>query len=657
MGSLRLDPVGPISRAYNGDGSYAGLVDRQGEPIEPAGLTIRSGEITFIVPPTGGAGWSSMLQAACDDRHARGGGTVVIGPTPVTKPFTADKPIILHGDTNVVGCGVGVTNVQVADHFPMAQVYSRKEVTPGVWQVGIFDCEQRAVFYILPEAPFDVRGMTLTPSNYRVPPRFEGMTISSNKGLQDGPVSAIYAPNGSTDPEWARVSGAYASPGYPSGVIDLTANPVAYDGFQVDNFEVYSLSGTPYYAGSDRQRGKIGRNVRGIGCGTLDGGGNIVFDAAGYEIKGNDWVVLPGAGFGGNTSPVKGSGQSGSIRSEINAWTQKGPNAYLAVQDIGVNGASLSASVLNGAYRAQIAAGAGNARTGISVTGVHFLPDDGLVTTGQPSGTIPSVPDDAHNASASFAGYRHCVVTGCTFSTDKNGKTFKFVIAAATSAGVRFSGDLSSETGVKPYLTTPFYTDATGSIGYDYFDPHTLTLHLGVHSNGVAAGADIAHTQFVTVDTPLVAAAGLVGQATGAAPAQGYQGERGFASGTAALATGVAADATTITLTGPIEADLFAEVQFSVGGTATTAAVNAVWQASISTAANTLDTSNARVYAGETKAIAVGLQNQPLSALRVGPIAVNLAQGQSQTYHIVAQGNFSTNATITAAAATHWRRW
>lgn len=466
----------------------------------------------YLSPPNDGTTgvWAS-IQAACDAIHASGGGTLVIAPNNPAIPYVFDKTVIHHNDTEIQGCGKGVTVFNVIDHFPLAQVYSRVETPPGsgTWVIGMNDCEQRACFYTIPEAPFNPNGMVNTLSNYSVSIRFSNFTIHGNKNNQDGPMSCIYAPKGASDPEFNRVSGAYAAPGYPTGAIDPNANPVAYDCFETIDVEAHAFSGTAFFGGGDRQRAKLGHGTRGIGCGVLNSDGSIKYDGSGYKFLGNDCVVIPGTGFGSNTSPVSCSGASGSLRSEMNAWTQNGPNSAMSALDNNTNGACTTTTVFNGSYRAQVPSGGANSTKGVILAAIDFRIDDSLhnysytdpithiVTPTAPSGNPFGVTDDSHNGYAQFSGYRHVACFGNAMSVDKNAKSFKYHCTATTSAGVRYSGIATSELGYKSYTAaTPFFTDSTSSIGFDYFDPNTKVLHIGVHSNNVLT---VGNVQFDSV--------------------------------------------------------------------------------------------------------------------------------------------------------------
>src|SRR6185295_11448041 len=168
---------------------------------------------------------------------------------------------------------------------------------------------------------------------------------------------------------------------------------------------------------------------------------------------------------------------------------------------------------------------------------------------------------------------------------------------------------------------------------------------------------NLANTQFVQIDSPLIAAAGIVGRADGTAPPAGFVGEPGASNGTVTLVNNTAADATTLVLAAPGEYDLYMDTQF-VATTATTAAATAYFEASMSTTANSLDTSSARVYAGMALAIPTGLSAQPLVSLQRGPQRVSLSSTMSNaTYHGVVKGSaIGANAAITGAVVLHSRR-
>jgi hypothetical protein len=623
--------------------------------LQSTAATVDASTSVTVYPPTDGVnGWADTIQAACDAVHAKGGGDVLIAPSTA---YIADKTIFVHPDTNVIGSGTGVTLATVKANFPLASCISRVQTSPGVWEVGTFPCEQRAVFYILPEAPFDPLGMVLTTAGYQRVPELANLTILGNKNNQSAQVFGVYAPQGKSDPEWARVSGAYAAPGYPTGVIDLNADAQAYTAWYVHDFECYQLSGTGFYAGPDRQRAKIGNSTNCQQSGTYSGS-SVVLDARGYEILGNDAVIAPGSGFGNNTSPVQGSGQSGHLVAGANLYPQKGPNAYVVFKNQDTNGASLSNSVLNGAAQSQTSTGGSNARKGIVLSGNDFNMSQVLVTSGQPSGTIPSVPDDAHNAYTYYSGYRQCVSAGNVFSVDVNSKSFKYHVSAVNASGVRHSGIASSEPNVQSYLTTPFYTDNTlGVIGYDYLDPYTATLHIGVSWKGLLAGANIASTQFVQMDSPLVVSQGIAGGPGGTAPQVGYLGERIVANGNlASLTNGAQTNIATLVCTAG-EYSLNADIQIVIT-TNPTVATNLQIEFSVSETSATLDGSSSRLYGSQLIPIPAGIN----ASGGIGICHISLADilkspSANKTYYVVVRATGMSTNTLTATATIHGRRW
>jgi hypothetical protein len=291
--------------------------------------------------------------------------------------------------------------------------------------------------------------------------------------------------------------------------------PAAYDCFETLDVEADNFSGTPFFGDTDRQRGKLDRGTRGVSCGILNSDGSILYDAAGYEFYGNDCVVCTGTGFGSNTSPVK-MAASGALKSHLNATSQRGPNSALAVLDLATNGANTTSSVLQAGYRAQVSSGGTYAPKGVVLAAIDGRLDESLHIytytdpltliqySSAPSGNPFGVTDDSHNAYAQFQGYRQVVCGLNAWSADKNGKSFKYHASAIASAGVRYSGVASSETGVQSYVgSSPFFTDNTGSIGYDYYDSFTKQLHLGVHTNNVTTAGTI------VFDSPVTFAAGV----------------------------------------------------------------------------------------------------------------------------------------------------
>lgn len=654
----RLIPIGEVCQDWR-DNVYYGLVNRQGDPIEPNAITL-SGPGTAVVslPQDGVTDVVSVMQAAHDRLLAQGGGPLRVLPRILGRPKFQWKSTFFHDPrVSIEWPGKGLCDFVLAAHFPLASFIYR-DTGSGV--VSYHPILQRCAIYLIPYAPFSPKGTILTPSSEGVPAYYEGFTIDGNASNQDAEVFGIYAPPGKTDPNWAFVAGAYSQDQTvsPGGAINMSADAQAYYGYTTRGVEIFNTSGTQFFSGSDRQRTHLMEGTKGTLGGVNNPDGSALYTARGYDIQGNDgWVF--GGGWGNNNGASQGSGESGMLRVQCNYFPPKGTDAgSISLRDEAVNGSMNVANVINTLARYEVSSGNPIKARGGGYVGNNFLWGGSMQTTGPNAGRPIGATSEDADAFLQVSGYGQTVDIGNVRSVGTDGTVPKYHLSAMQGAGVRYSGIATSNPdGSQSYRgATPFYTDGTlGAIGFDYFDPYAAVLHIGVHWKGLLAGPTIANTQFVQFDSPINPVAGIVGQSGGTAPPAGFQGEPGAANATITLVNNTAADVTTLQLKAPGEYDLYGEVQIAAT-TATAAAAGAYFEISISTAANTLDSSSARLYAGQILPIPAGATNVPMLALRVGPIRVGLSV--NTTYHLVVKGNsLSTNAAISAAGVLHSRRW
>jgi hypothetical protein len=613
----------------------------------------------YVTPPNDGiTGAIAAIQAAHDQLlNDFNGGKLTIAPRLGSQKYLWEKTFFHHPKVKIEWPGKGLADFVLIDHLPLAQ-YRYRDVTTGV--VALRDLPSRCCIYVIPYAPFDLTGQVITPSANGVITAYEGFTIDGNKTAQDGYCYGIYAPPGKTDPNWPFVAGAWSvnqvtNPG--QGTVNMNADAQAYYGYTTRSVEIFNTTGTQFYAGADRQRTHLLEETKGTLGGINNPDGTALYIARGYDIQGNDgWVF--GGGFGNNNGASQGSGESGMMRVQNNVFPPKGNDpASIGVRDFAVNGSMNVCNVIN--TLAQLSVSAGNAIKvrGGGYVGNNFLWGGFMQTSGPNAGRPVGVTTEEGDAFLQFSGYTQTVSMGNVMSVGTDGTTPKYHVSAVQGAGVRHSGIATSNPdGSASYRgATPLYTDNTlGVIGYDYLDPFTATLHIGVHWKGLLAGPNLANTQFVQIDSPLVASAGIVGRSDGAAPPVGMLGEPGASNGTTAgLVTGVDTDLAQLVLVKG-EYDVYAEIVVALGAVSA-AAPQATFELSISTSA-AMDRSSARIYAPAFLAIpAGGASGTPLCSLRVGPLRASLAA--NQTYHMVVKGTNLTTNTITVSGAIHSRRW
>jgi hypothetical protein len=618
----------------------------------------------YVTPPSDGiTGAIAMIQAAHDQLlNDFNGGKLTIAPRLGSAKYLWEKTFFHHPKVKIEWPGKGLADFVLIDHLPLAQ-YVYRDVATGV--VALRDLPARCCIYLIPYAPFDLTGQVITPSANGVITSYEGFTIDGNKTNQDGYCYGIYAPPGKTDPNWPFVAGAFAQNQVtnPGGAVNMNADAQAYYGFNTRAVEIFNTTGTQFFAGADRQRTHLLEETKGTLGGINNPDGSALYIARGYDIQGNDgWVF--GGGFGNNNGASQGSGESGMMRIQNNVFPPKGNDAAsIGVRDEAVNGSMNVGNVINTLARYEVAAGNPIKARGGGYVGNNFLWGGFMQTSGPNTGRPVGVTTDEGDTFLQFQGYGQTVAIGNVFSVGTDGTTPKYHVSATQGAGVlSWNPATSNVDGSKSYRgTTPWFTDNTlGVIGGGWLDPIPASggapvLHIGVSWKGLLAGPNVANTQFVQVDSPLIPAAGIVGRFDGASPPVGMVGEPGANSGTiSAITTGVEADVTTLVLQAG-EHDLYGEVQYVLGAVSV-AAATAYFEVSISTNANTMDRSSARIYAADFLAIpAGGASGTPLRALRVGPLRVSLVA--NQTYHLVIKGvSISTN-TISAAGVLHSRRW
>jgi hypothetical protein len=655
MTRVTVDKFGNLYEILTG--RYTGRYDLYGRE------QLNDPSVGFAALPTDGVtGAVGILQAAHDAVLAAGGGTLRVSPRPIGVKYVWEKTFFRHPKVRIQWPGKGLADFVAIDNFPLAQFLYRDAATGIVAQR---DLTARCLIYDIPYAPFDPRGTIITPSSEGVIAAYSGFTIDGNKQGQNGNyVYGIYAPPGRADPNWPYVAGAFsvdqvANPG--GGTINLNADAQAYYGFTADEVEIFNTSGTQFFAGGDRQRTHLLAGVKGTLGGINNADGTALTVARGFDLQGNDsWVF--GGGFGNNNGACQSSGPSGMLRVQTNFFIPKGTDAAsLCTRDESPNGTAAVGCVFNGLVRMETSAGnAIKARAGTWSGNFFGWSASQMQATGPNAGRPLGVTTEDGDAFMQVQAYTQVAVIGNNFSVAVDGTCPKYHISAVNGGGVlAWNPATSNPDGTQSYRgTSPWFTDATlGVIGGGWLDPYTQILHIGVSYKGLFVGANVAATQFVQFDSPVVFANGTVGQTGGVAPQTGYQGETFFTSASSALTNNVITDVTTLVVTGPIESDMYAEVQFAVGATATTAAVNAVFECTLSTVVTNIDNSNPRIYQGITLPIQTGLQNQPLVGLRVGPIIQRLAAGQNATLRLAVRGKFSTNATIAAQGTIHGRRW
>jgi hypothetical protein len=614
----------------------------------------------YVTPPSDGiTGAIAAIQAAHDQLlNDFNGGKLTIAPRLGSQKYLWEKTFFHHPKVKIEWPGKGLADFVLIDHLPLAQFVYR-DVATGV--VALRDLPSRCCIYVIPYAPFDLTGQVITPSANGVITAYEGFTIDGNKTAQDGYCYGIYAPPGKTDPNWPFVAGAWSmnqvtNPG--QGVVNLNADAQAYYGYTTRSVEIFNTTGTQFYAGADRQRTHLLEETKGTLGGINNPDGSALYVARGYDIQGNDgWVF--GGGFGNNNGASQGSGESGMMRLQNNVFPPKGNDpASIGVRDFAVNGTMNVCNVINTLARMEVAAGNPIKARGGGYVGNNFLWGGFMQTSGPNTGRPVGATTEEGDSSLQFQGYGQTVAIGNVFSVGTDGTTPKYHISATQGAGVlAWNPATSNVDGSKSYRgTTPWFTDNTlGVIGGGWLDQYTATLHIGVSWKGLMAGPNVASTQFVQIDTPLVAAAGIVGRTDGAAPPAGFVGEPGANSGTiAAITLNAEADVTTLVLQAG-EHDLYGEVQFALAAISV-AAASAYFEVSISSTANTMDRSSARIYAADFLAIpAAGASGTPLRSLRVGPLRLSLAG--NQTFHLVIKGAAISTNTISAAGVLHSRRW
>lgn len=633
-------------------GELIGYYDLFGQERSVGGAT------AYFVPPNDGVtGCVGRMQAAHDLLLARGGGRLMVAPRLTANKYVWEKTLFHHPKVVIDWPGKGLADFRVVDHLPLASFIYR-DIATGI--VALRALPTRCIIYAIPYAPFDPRGTVITPSSEGITSVYQGFTIDGNASNQDGEVLGIYAPPGKTDPFWPFVAGAFSQNQVtnPGGSINLSADAQAYYSFTTRGVEIFNTSGTQFFAGSDRQRTHFLEGTKGTLGGVNNPDGSALYTARGYDIQGNDgWVF--GGGWGNNNGAGQGAGESGMMRVQNNIFPPKGNDAAsIGVRDEAVNGSMNVCNVINTLARLEVAAGNPIKARGGGYVGNNFLWGGSMQSTGPNAGRPTGVTTEEGDTFLQFQGYGQTVAIGNVFSVGTDGTTPKYHISATQGAGVlAWNPATSNSDGSQSYRgATPWLTDGTlGVIGGGWLDPFTATLHIAVSWQGLLAGPNITNTQFVQIDSPLNPVAGIVGQSGGTAPPAGFQGEPGAANATITLVNNTAADVTTLQLKAPGEYDLYGEVQIAAT-TATAAAAGAYFEVSISTAANTLDSSSARLYAGQILPIPAGATNVPMLALRVGPIRVGLSV--NTTYHLVVKGNsLSTNAAISAAGVLHSRRW
>jgi len=529
-------------------GNLLSSSDYTASPLPPE---INDNRVTLVLT-SDGTDVVPKLQAAHDRLLALGGGVLSIAPrAPGAAKPSWKSTFFCDPRVKLVLPGKGLADFTLADNFPLAS-FRYRDINTGV--VAVRPILQRCAIYVIPYAPFDPRGTVITPSYQGVIAYFEGFTIDGNKQNQSAEVLGIYAPPGKTDPNWAYVAGAYsvdqvAHPG--GGTINMNADPQAYYGYTTRQVEIFNTSGDQFFAGADRQRTHLLDETKGTLGGVNNPDGTALYTARGFNLQGNDsWVS--GGGFGNNNGIPQGSGQSGMMRVLMNLFSPKGSDAAsLCTRDFAVNGSMNVGNVLNGLARLECSAGNTVKARGGGYVGNNFLWGGSMETSGPNTGRPVGVTNEEGDTFLQFQAYEQCVAIGNVFSVGTDGTTPKYHVSATQGAGVRYSGvATSAPDGSKSYRgTTPFFTDNTlGVVGYDYLDPYTQTMHIGVHWKGAVAGANIASTQFVQVDTPLVA--DLVGHPDANAVAQGFIGETGGATfNTTALTTNVIQELGAVTLT------------------------------------------------------------------------------------------------------------
>ena len=486
------DDLDPASvRPSNADAllevpSGVGLVARPWSDVQDYVLGL-----PWRMPADTDADVTAFFKAQHDYALAQGLSFVRWKPRKDGKPWRVGM-IAWHPSISIV-CE-GVPRFEAIDNVPLLNIARRVEVSPGVYEYqAAAPADQRGFIYLLARAPFAEGQSINTPSTEGYKFTISGALIydgnkngqTANGGATYNPASFIYAERGKNDPDYDKVAAA-------------NGDAKAYDAFRLEHCEVYNTSGTAFYSGPDRQRGHIGGKCRATGCGVVVAG-VVKTEARGYEWRGNDCITDSGFGGGGNTG--EGGyfgGNSGAMFVHGNYWNQNPymPDAATAFTLANVNGAVALSNVFNASLVATVSASAANAKKGIAVLGNDCRIADELFLPGRASGDPLGVADISKNAAMVFAGYRQVQCVGNTFSPDKDGKAWAYLVSATDSAGVYASFSATSEPGKAPFAVSPFRAASGASIGYNWFDGYTGLLHLGVTAENTRVRGVQFDTQF-----------------------------------------------------------------------------------------------------------------------------------------------------------------
>lgn len=290
---------------------------------------------------------------------------------------------------------------------------------------------QRAGFYCLARAQ-GISGSSAWRSE------FVNLWIDGNKGNQSGnEVFGFLAERGLNDPDYNTWA--------PDGDAKCYSSP-KWIGCEIEN-----CSGTGIRIEADRQRAYL-EDTRCVNNGLLDGT-TVVTRANGVQILGNDPVIGPRCGFGGNTGhSIVISGCSGLLMQGVNAWgahpIARGTNG-MALHMQNVNGFSIVGNVFNDTV--SLFGGSTNEDRGCNFSNNHLKP---LKSVFSADGVINGEQDDFLNAFIRVRGYRNVLISNNDMSASSDGKRFKYAATFADNSTGHITLIATTETGVQPWTST-----------------------------------------------------------------------------------------------------------------------------------------------------------------------------------------------------------